>query len=122
MRVVVTAQGTDLDAMSSPIFGRCPAFVFVDTETMQCEGTPNPAVTAGGGAGIRAAQFVVERGATAVLTHDVGPNAFAVLQPAGVEVYRIDGGTVRQAVEDLVAGKLARLDGSSAPAHRGMLT
>ena len=120
MIVAVTAQGTGLDAVSSPIFGRCPAFVFVETETMQCEGMANPAVAAGGGAGIRAAQFVVERGARVVLTHDVGPNAFAVLQPAGIEVYRIDGGTVRQAVEAFVAGSLPRLDGSSTAAHQAM--
>lgn len=120
MRIVVTAQGDHLDAMSSPIFGRCPAFVFVDTETMQSEGMANPGATAGGGAGIQAAQFVVEQGATVVLSHDVGPNAFAVLQPAGVQIYRIDGGTARQAVEAFLAGKLPRLNDSSAPAHRGM--
>ena len=120
MIVAVTAQDARFDAMTSPIFGRCPAFVFVETETMQWEGTANPAVAAGGGAGIRAAQFVVERGARALLTHDVGPNAFAVLQPAGIEVYRIDGGTVRQAIEAFVAGKLPRLDGSSTTAHHGM--
>jgi len=55
-----------------------------------------------------------------VLTHDVGPNALAVLQPAGIEVYRIDGGTVRQAVEAFVAGSLPRLDGSSTAAHQAM--
>jgi len=55
-----------------------------------------------------------------VLTHDVGPNAFAVLQPAGIEVYRIDGGTVRQAVEAFVSGSLPRLDGSSTAAHQAM--
>jgi len=120
MRIVVTAQGRDLDAMSSPIFGRCPAFVFVDTETMQGEGMANPGVTAGGGAGIQAAQFVVEQRAQVVLSHDVGPNAFAVLQPARVQIYRIDGGTVRQAVEAFMAGRLPRLGNSSTSAHRGM--
>ena len=120
MKVVVTAQGVGLDAMSSPVFGRCPAFVFVDTETLQFEGVNNPCMGAGGGAGIQAAQFVVDRGAQAVLSHNVGPNAFAVLQAAGVAVYRIDGGTVRQAVEAFGSGSLPRLDGPSASAHRGL--
>ncbi|HOQ98647.1 MAG TPA: NifB/NifX family molybdenum-iron cluster-binding protein [Anaerolineae bacterium] len=118
MKVVVTAQGVDPDAVSSPIFGRCPAFVFVDTETMQFEGIENPCAAAGGGAGIQAAQLVVERGATVLLSHNVGPNAFAVLQAAEVATYRIGGGTVREAVAALLAGTLPRLDGPSTDGHR----
>ena len=120
MRVVVTALGTDLQAMTSPVFGRSPTFVFVDTETMQHEGVENPFTGAGGGAGIQAAQFVVQRGAQAVLSLNVGPNAFAVLHAAGVEVRRIDGGTVREAVEAFRAGRLPRLEGASVPTHRGL--
>ncbi len=52
MKIVVTANGADLDAPASPVFGRCPTYVFVDTETMQFEAVENPAVTAGGGADI----------------------------------------------------------------------
>lgn len=119
MKVVVTAQGTDLDSMSSPVFGRCPALVIIDTETMEHEGIANPGVAAGSGAGIQAAQFVIDRGVQAVLSHDVGPNAFAVLEAAGVPVYRIDRGTVRQAVEAFVAGTLPHLDSSTTGTHRG---
>ena len=31
MKIVVTANGADLDAPASPVFGRCPTYVFVDT-------------------------------------------------------------------------------------------
>lgn len=117
MKVVVTAQGTDLDSVSSPVFGRCPAFVFVDTETMECEGIDNRSVEAGHGAGVQAAQFVMDKGARAVLTHNVGPNAFSVLSGAGIPIYRLQGGTVRQAVEALRAQQLELLQGPSAAAH-----
>jgi predicted Fe-Mo cluster-binding NifX family protein len=119
MRVAVTALGTDLDNATSPVFGRCPAFAIVDTETLECEGVPNPAVAAGGGAGVQAAQLVIDRKAEAVLSHNVGPNAFAALQAAGIKVYRIDGGTVRQAVEALAAGGLPELDAPNVGAYRG---
>lgn len=76
MRIVVSAQGDTLDAPASPVFGRCPTYLFVDSDTMQFEAVPNPAMSQGGGAGIQAAQFVVERGAQAVLTGNLGPNAF----------------------------------------------
>ena len=84
MRIALTANGTGLDAPISPIFGRCSTYIFMDTETMQHEAIANPAVSAGGGAGVQAAQFVVNQGAQTVLTGNLGPNAFGVLQAAGV--------------------------------------
>ncbi len=120
MKIVVTANGADLDAPASPVFGRCPIYVFVDTETMQFEAVGNPAVAAGGGAGIQAAQFVIEQGAQAVVTGNAGPNAFNVFQTANVPIYLFGGGTVRQAVEAYKARKLQSVGGASAQAGMGM--
>jgi predicted Fe-Mo cluster-binding NifX family protein len=142
MRIVVTSSGAGgsttrlssskselvevLDAQTNPAFGRCPTYVFVETETadedhpLEFEVLDNPAVNAAGGAGIQAAQFVVERGAQAVVTGNVGPNAFNVLQSAGVPVYLFSGGTVREAVEAYKAGQLSTTGGASASAHAGM--
>ncbi len=107
MRIVVTADGAGLDAPASPVFGRCQSYVFVDTETLQWEAVENPARGAAGGAGIQAAQFIIERGAQAVVTGQVGPNAIGVFQAAGVPVYLFPGGTVRQAVASFQAGSLS---------------
>jgi len=120
MNIVVSANGADLDGPSSPVFGRCPMYVFVDTETMAYEAVENPAIAAAGGAGIQAAQFVVERGAQAVVTGNVGPNAFNVFQAAGVPVFVFGGGTVRQAVEAYRNGQLSASRGASAQAHAGI--
>jgi predicted Fe-Mo cluster-binding NifX family protein len=120
MKIVVTANGAGLDAAASPVFGRCPTYVLVDTDTMQCESVENPAVGASGGAGIQAAQFILERGAQAVVTGNVGPNAFGVFQVSGVEVYLFGGGTVREAVEAYKAGQLHPVSGANVPAHSGM--
>jgi len=120
MKVVVTSSGADLDAPASPVFGRCLTYVFVDLETMQFEAVPNPAMSAGGGAGIQAAQFVIERGAQAVLTGNVGPNAFNVFQAAGVPIYLVEEGTVREAVEAYKGGRLQAVSGANVQAHAGM--
>jgi len=122
MKIVVTTNGADLSAQTSPIFGRCPTYVFVDTETMAFEAIDNPAVGASGGAGVQAAQFVIERGAQAVITGSTGPNAFQVFQSAGIPVYLNRGGTVREAVEAHRAGRLQVTGGASAAAHAGMGT
>jgi predicted Fe-Mo cluster-binding NifX family protein len=120
MKVVVTANGRDLDASVSPIFGRCPAYLFVDTETMQFEAVENPALGAPGGAGIQAAQFVVERGAQVVVAGNVGPNAFGVFRAGGIPVYLFKGGTVQQAVEAYKGGRLSSASDATVSAHAGM--
>jgi predicted Fe-Mo cluster-binding NifX family protein len=106
MRIAVTSDGAGLDAPASPVFGRCPSYLFVDTETLLWEAVDNPARGAPGGAGIQAAQFVIERGAQAVVTGQVGPNATGVFQAAGVPVYLFSSGTVREAVAAFQAGTL----------------
>ena len=107
MRVVVSSSGADLESSCNETFGRCPTFVFVETETMGLEAVPNPAVEAPSGAGVRAAELVSGAGVRAVLTGRVGPKAMNVLREAGVPVYVARGGTVRQAVEAFKVGKLS---------------
>ncbi len=120
MKIVVTSDGADLDAPASPVFGRCAAYVFVETDTLAFEAVENPGVGAPSGAGIQAAQLVVERGAQAVVTGNVGPNAFAVFQSAGVPIYRFGGGTVREAVEAFKAGRLQTVTDAHGQAGMGM--
>ena len=96
--------------------------VLVETETLQFEAIENPAVAAPSGAGIQAAQLVVERGTQAVVTGNVGPNALEVFQSAGVPIYLFDGGTVRDAVEAFKAGKLQPIAIPNAQAGAGTST
>jgi len=117
MKVVVSATGPGLQAATSPTFGRCPTYVFVDSETMQAETMENIAANAPGGAGIQAAQFVLEHGAQAVISGRVGPNAIDVLNAAQVPVYAFSGGTVQQAIEAFNAGQLQQA--SVGPMGRG---
>ena len=120
MKIAVSSQGDTLDSPASPVFGRCPTYLFVEPETMEFEAVPNPAMSQGGGAGIQAAQFVVNQGANAVLSGNLGPNAYDVLQAAGVPGYLVAGGTVRQAVEAYKAGQLQSMGGPNVRAHSGM--
>jgi len=120
MKIAVSSQGEHLDAPASPVFGRCPTYLFVVPETMEFEAVPNPAMNQGGGAGIQAAQFVVNQGAEAVLSGNLGPNAFDVLQAASVPGFLVSEGTVRQAVEAYKAGQLQPMGGPNVGAHAGM--
>lgn len=120
MKIVVTANGTNLDAPISPVFGRCPTYIFVDTTTLAFEAVENPAISASAGAGIQAAQLIIERGAQALLTGSIGPNAAVALQGTDMQVYQIFEGTVRQAVEMFQQGRLNPISGANVPSHSGM--
>ena len=120
MKIVISSQGETLESQASPVFGRCPFYLFADTETLSAKAVANPAMSQGGGAGIQAAQFVVNQGAQAVLSGNLGPNAFDVLQAAQVPGYLIADGSVGQAIEAFKAGQLQPMQGANVSAHAGM--
>ena len=107
MKIAVTAQDRDLDSLVDPRFGRTRYFLLIDVETGEFTVHDNAQnLNAVQGAGIQAAQTVVQLGAEAVLTGNVGPKAFATLQAGRVAVYPGATGTVRQALEEFRAGRL----------------
>jgi len=106
VKVAVSAAGGSLESPVDPRFGRCPYFVIVDTETMAFEVVPNTNISSPSGAGIGAAQIVVNKGVGAVLTGAIGPNAMQVLSQAGVKMVTDTRGSVRDVVENFRGGKL----------------
>ena len=119
MKLCISSTKNDLEASADPRFGRCQYFLFVDTGTMNFEAAGNPAFTAGGGAGIQAAQLVVNKGADAVITGNVGPNAFQALQAAGVKIITGAQGPVRDVVERFNKGEYEYAASPSVETHYG---
>lgn len=106
MRLVVTAQGNDLNSAVDPRFGRARHFLLVDTDSRGYIVHDNAQnLNAPQGAGIQAAQTVARLGAEAVLTGHVGPKAFTVLRAANIAVYTGAAGTVREAIDAFNAGR-----------------
>jgi len=101
-------------------FGRSAYFIIVDTNTMQWEAHENPAVRAGGGAGLQAVQFLSRFGTQAVIGSDFGPNATMALSAAGILMYQCNSPlTVREAVSQFSAGQLQQVDKATNPGHYG---
>jgi len=119
MKLCISSTGNNLQAAVDPRFGRAAGYVIVDSDTGAFEGVENPAAMAGGGAGTKAAQLVIDRGAQAVLTGNIGPNAFAVLNAAGIVMYTGVSGSVQDAVAAFNSGRLQRVAAPTAPAHAG---
>lgn len=120
MKICVSAVAGSLDAQIESRFGRCSFFVIVDSETMKYEAVSNTATSAMSGAGIQAAQIVADKGVHAVLTGNIGPNAYRVLSAAGVRMVTGVSGTVRSAVEQYKKGNLTEITGPTVSGHFGI--
>lgn len=120
MKIAITSSGDNLDSQIDPRFGRCQYFVIVDPDTMDFEAMQNESAMASGGAGIQAAQTIVNVGINAVITGNVGPNAFEVLSAAGIETMTGASGTVRHALELYKSGSLQSAAGATVSSHAGM--
>lgn len=119
MKIAVTSTGPDLDSTVDPRFGRCSFFLIVDMGSMDYEGLANSASMSGGGAGIQAAQTIINRGAEVLLTGSVGPNAFRTLSAGGVRVVVGARGTVREAIEAYKRNELREVSNANVPGHFG---
>jgi len=120
MKIAITSSGDNLDSQMDPRFGRCQYFMIVDPDTMDFEAMPNESAMASGGAGIQAAQTIVNVGINGVITGNVGPNAFDVLSAAGIETMTGASGTVRHALELYKSGSLQSTAGATVVSHAGM--
>ncbi len=119
MKICISSLGTNLDSSVDPRFGRCPYFIIYNTENDTFEYFENGSRNAMGGAGIQAAQFVVEKGADAVISGNIGPNSFRVLAAANIKIYSGVSGTVKEAIEKLKNGKLALTITPDVQSHYG---
>jgi len=120
MKICVSATSNNLEAPLDPRFGRCAYLLIVDSETMQFEVIPNMAAGATGGAGIQAAQTIVDKGVKVVITGNVGPNAFGALSAAGIEIMTGASGTVKEVIEKFKKGALGKTGASTVGGHFGM--
>jgi predicted Fe-Mo cluster-binding NifX family protein len=85
------------------------------------EASENPNIGASGGAGIQSAQLVANKGVEAIITGQVGPNAFTTLQAAGMKILVGASGKVCDVLEKYRKGQLTSYaQGPTAKAHAGM--
>ncbi len=119
MKIALSSTGKDLASDVDVRFGRAPYFILVDSETMNYEVIENPNVQVGGGAGVGSAKIVVEKGAQVVISGNIGPNAFQVLESTGIEIISGVSGKIREVVEKYRKGELKRSEKADVNKHFG---
>ena len=118
MKIAVPSPGKTLESDVDSRFGRASGFIVFNTENDTFTVTDNDQnLNAAQGAGIQAAQNVALTGADVVIAPSFGPKAFRVLKAAGVKTILCSAGTVKQTIEDYIAGKLSESDAANVEGH-----
>jgi predicted Fe-Mo cluster-binding NifX family protein len=107
MKIAFSTAGSQLTDTVDSRFGRAPAFLLYDTDSTQYRILDNSQnVAREQGAGIQAAQSLVEAGANIVIAGHFGPKAAKVLKQAGISSYQCDALSVLDALSAYSRGEL----------------
>jgi len=121
MRIAISTGGRDLDQFVDDRFGRCPYFLFCDSENPQgtAEYKDNPALSGTGGAGIAAGEFMAKEKVEVLITGSLGPNALRVIEAGNIPAYNAsESMTLIEAITAWKEGSLVQISEAGA-AHAG---
>jgi len=119
MKIAISAAGETLESNLDPRFGRAAYFLIVDSDSFDFTVMDNTAAAAAAGAGISAAQKVIEQNIQAVITGQLGPNALEVLQAENIDLFQGKPGSVYSNMIAFNQHQLKRIS-EGGPAHAGI--
>ena len=101
MKIAVTVKKASLDTPLESRFGRTPHFAICDSDTPEnIQFIENQAVQEGHGAGVMAAQTLIDLNVAAVVSGKFGPNGEKALQSAGIQQFVFSG---EQSIADVLS-------------------
>nr|WP_321295097.1 NifB/NifX family molybdenum-iron cluster-binding protein [uncultured Sphaerochaeta sp.] len=119
MIIAIPAEADSLDSATCVSFGRAPYYCLYNTETESSTFMTNLAAESAGGAGIQAAQDLVDQSIAKLITFRLGENAAKVLHAAKIEMLKALNLSVADNISALQEGKLAPLGEVHPGFHHG---
>jgi predicted Fe-Mo cluster-binding NifX family protein len=119
MKIAIPTDENNVSTDVCLSFGRTPYFLVYDTETQRGDFLDNSAAASQGGAGIKAAQELVDCHVEVLLTPRCGENAAEVMSAAGIQIYKTVNGSAMDNITAFQDGKLAILRDIHAGFHHG---
>lgn len=117
MKIAIPVDEKKLETSVCVSFGRAPFFLMYDTETKENNFMDNSAAASQGGAGIKAAQTIVDSKVSALLTPRCGENAAEVLRAADTKIYKTNNGSAMDNINAFMDGNLSLLNEIHAGFH-----
>lgn len=110
MKLAIPVEEKNLESNVCISFGRTPYFLIYNTENKESEFIVNSGATSTGGAGIKAAQIIVDNQVKVLLTPRCGQNAADVIKSANIEIYKTVSTLAKENIADFIEGKLTLLE------------
>ncbi len=118
MKIAISANENSLNSQVDLRFGRAKGFIIYETDNESFEYIDNVQnLEAAQGAGIQAAQNVVNADAEALITGHCGPKAFRVLSTSGVKIYTVGEGKISKIIEKFKNVELQELASADVEGH-----
>ena len=109
MKIAIPVDENNIQSNVCKSFGRAPFFLIYDTETQESNFLNNSAAFSSGGAGIKAAQTIIDNKADALLTPQCGGNAAEVFQAAGTKIFKTQSDSIQENIDAFLDQKLPLL-------------
>ncbi len=109
MKIAMPVDDKLMESTVCESFGRTPYFLIYDTESAESIFLDNSAAASQGGAGIKAAQTIVDNNANVLLTPRCGENAADVIKAAKIEIYKTMNNSILENINAFNDGKLSLL-------------
>ena len=87
MKICITSSDLNLNSPVDSRFGRAQYFLILDEKGNLEEAISNHGVLTRGGAGIAAAQKIINQGVKILITGNIGSNAIGVLETTNIEIF-----------------------------------
>lgn len=117
MKIAIPVEDKSIETCVSQSFGRTSFFLIYDTDSKDTEFIDNSAAQSQGGAGIKAAQLVIDSQAEVLLTPRCGQNAADVINAANIKIYKTIGNNLMDNITAFKEDKLSALTDIHAGFH-----
>ncbi len=109
MKIAIPVENKSMETTVCQSFGRTPYFLIYNTELKDGLFIENDAANSQGGAGVKAAQIVVDSDVNALLTPRCGENAAEVIMAAGIKIYKTVNDSIMDNIDAFDKGNLSVL-------------
>ncbi|MGJ0846087.1 NifB/NifX family molybdenum-iron cluster-binding protein [Tissierella praeacuta] len=110
MKIVIPVNDNSIKTTVCMSFGRTPYFLVYNTDTKESIFIDNSAISSQGGAGIKAAQSVVDIGAEVLITPRCGEKAGDVINAGRVKIYKTINDSIEDNIDAFINGQLSLLE------------
>lgn len=117
MKIFIPVTTNETNSIINTTLGRCPYFLCIDSDTQKRTYIENSAKDAKGGAGIKAAQLMLDNEIDVLITPRSGTNALDVLTDAKIQILESQGSDISFNLNLYFEGRLTPITEGHAGYH-----